>query len=230
MTVPRPLPTDPGSPDRAAPLPAPITLSGGGHRRLLDTLTRAQGFGFLGPGPVEGQLERSLAFTAATVAPGRALDLGSGGGIPGLALALAWPTSSWVLLDGSVRRCEFLAEAVAELDLTDRVSVVTSRAEDAGRGPLRGGFDLVVARGFGVAAVTAECGAPLLNVGGHLVVAEPPGGAPERWPAGPLAELGLRVGARLVEPVALQTLDQVAACPDRFPRRVGVPAKRPLYR
>lgn len=166
----------------------------------------------------------------ATRSPQRALDLGSGGGIPGLALALAWPASTWVLLDGSVRRCEWLAEAVARLDLTDRISVTAARAENAGRGALRGSFDLVVARGFGPAAVTAECGAPLLHPGGHLVVAEPPGGAPERWPAGPLAELGLTAGPRLVDPVALQVLVLTAPCPDRFPRRVGVPAKRPLYR
>jgi 16S rRNA (guanine527-N7)-methyltransferase len=62
------------------------------------------------------------------------------------------------------------------------------------------------------------------------VVSEPPGGRPDRWPAPDLAVLGL-------EPVALveaggasyQVLRQVSSCPDRFPRRTGIPAKRPLF-
>ncbi|MBO0692548.1 MAG: class I SAM-dependent methyltransferase [Acidimicrobiaceae bacterium] len=204
--------------------------SGSGQEELRAVLGRAQELGFLGPGALDPQIDRSLAFTAATAPPESALDLGSGGGIPGLVLALAWPASRWVLLDGSLRRCQFLREAVGALRLDARVEVVASRAEEAGRGPLRGSRDLVVARGFGPAAVTAECAAPLLKLGGHLVVAEPPGGAPKRWPAQSLAALGLEVGPALTEPVALQVLKQIALCPDRFPRRVGIPAKRPLFR
>jgi 16S rRNA (guanine527-N7)-methyltransferase len=207
-----------------------VTLADHDRERLLMAFGHAQELGFLGPGPLEPQIDRSLAFTAATDPPKCALDLGSGGGVPGLVLAYAWPDSNWVLLDGSVRRCQFLTEAVHELELRDRVDVVAARAEEAGRGALRQSRDLVVARGFGPAAVTAECGAPLLQPGGHLVVAEPPGGAPERWPAEPLAALGLKVGRALVSPVALQVMRQVTPCPDRFPRRVGIPTKRPLFR
>jgi 16S rRNA (guanine527-N7)-methyltransferase len=157
------------------------------------------------------------------------MDLGSGGGLPGLPLALVWPTTRWVLLDGSRTRAEFLQHAVTELGLTNRVQVIGERAEVAGRGELRATIDCVVARSFAGPAATAECGAPFLRVGGLLVVAEPPGGAPERWDAHGLALLGLEVDRRVSGRTAYQVLRQGTACPDRFPRRVGVPAKRPLF-
>jgi 16S rRNA (guanine527-N7)-methyltransferase len=208
---------------------APVVLSARDRSTLLSVLAQSQELGFLGPGALEPQIDRSLAFTIAASSPGRVLDLGSGGGLPGLVLAFAWPDASLVLLDGSIRRCAFLSSTVAELGLEGRITVVAERAELAGRGALRGVMDLVMARGFGPAAVTAECAAPLLHVGGRLVVSEPPGGAPQRWPASELATLGLEPGEQVAEPVALQILHQVAACPDRYPRRVGIPAKRPLF-
>jgi 16S rRNA (guanine527-N7)-methyltransferase len=109
------------------------------------------------------------------------------------------------------------------------VRVVAARAETAGRSDLRGEFDLVVARSFGPPAVTAECAAPFLRVGSRLLVTEPPGGLPHRWDPDGLAYLGLKVDARIVAPTAFQILIQDVVCPDRFPRRVGVPAKRPLF-
>jgi 16S rRNA (guanine527-N7)-methyltransferase len=165
--------------------------------------------------------------------PARFLDLGSGGGVPGVVLALlAWPLSSAVLLDASERRCAFLEDVVASLSLTDRVSVVRARAEEAGRNAaFRGMFELVVARSFASPPVTAECAAPLLRVGGHLVVSEPPSSIRDasRWPADPLAELGLEPSTRWTTPYAYQSLTQSSRCPTRYPRRVGVPAKRPLF-
>ncbi len=136
-----------------------------------------------------------------------------------------------MLLDGSVTRCEFLRWAAAELGLEpDRVDVLASRAEEAGRQPeLRSTFDLVVARSFGAPAVTAECAAPFLVTGGRLVVSEPPGGSRDRWPADRLEELGLRPLDAVVEPSAFQVLLQERPCPERFPRRTGIPAKRPLF-
>jgi 16S rRNA (guanine527-N7)-methyltransferase len=161
--------------------------------------------------------------------PARALDLGSGAGLPGLPLALAWPGTEWVLLDGGRTRAGILEQAVAELGLTDRVEVVGQRAEIAGRGPYRGRFDLVVARSFAAPAPTAECGSPFLRAGGVLVVAEPPGGAPERWDPAGLAQLGMRLGSPITGHTAYQQVVQDHLCPDRFPRRVGIPAKRPLF-
>ena len=64
---------------------------------------------------------------------------------------------------------------------------------------------------------------------GRAVVSEPPS-APERWPAPALAELGLVIGDRVASPTgSVQVLEAVAGCPDRYPRRTGIPAKRPLF-
>jgi 16S rRNA (guanine527-N7)-methyltransferase len=184
----------------------------------------------VGPGAVEPHIERALdLFRSLTWRPARALDLGSGGGLPGLPLAVAGPDTAWVLLEGGQTRAEFLRGAIARLNLEDRVEVVAERAETAARGPRRGSFDLVVARSFASPAATAECGAPFLCIGGQLIVAEPPGGQPDRWSPEGVSRLGLRIGERIPAPTAYQTLVQVAPCPERFPRRVGVPAKRPLF-
>jgi 16S rRNA (guanine527-N7)-methyltransferase len=199
---------------------------------LEDVLTAARRRGFLGPGPVGPHLEHSLAFaSAADTAPGLAVDLGSGAGVPGLVLAVrAWPATRWVLVESGQQRAAFLREAVAQLALDGRVRVVAARAEEAGRDPeLRAAADVVVARSFGPPAVVAECGAPFLRVGGQLLVAEPPGGAPERWPAAPLAQLGLAPDGAIAAPRAIQRLRQVSPCPERYPRRTGLPAKRPLF-
>ena len=197
---------------------------------LRDLLHTARDLGFLGPGDIEGHIAHSEGFAALVPEPPvRAIDLGSGGGIPGLVLALHWPTSHWVLLDANERRTTFLRQAVAALDVGNRVEVLAERAEVAGRlSSYRGSADLVVARSFASPAVTAECAAPLLQVGGALVVAEPPGGAPDRWPPEGLGLLGLVPDDHAVDP-ALQRLRQASPCPDRYPRRPGIPAKRPLF-
>jgi 16S rRNA (guanine527-N7)-methyltransferase len=179
---------------------------------------------------VQPHLDHSRAFAhAVRQPPAQAADLGSGGGIPGLPLALLWPDSRWVLIDANRRRTAFLVEAVGALDLSDRVEVLCQRAEVSGHGLLRGTRDLVVARGFASPAVTAECAAPLLRVGGGLVVSEPPAGMPDRWPPRELEQLGLTPTEALTSPVALQVLRQTDACPPRYPRRTGIPAKRPLW-
>ncbi len=203
---------------------------------VLPVLEDARKRGLLGPGPVLPHVTHALGFAVACGAPppGAALDLGSGGGIPGLPLALLWPHSVWTLLDASERRTAFLAEAVSRLELTHRVEVVRGRAEDVGRQTARrGGAALVVARSFGPPAVVAECGCPLLAVGGRMVVSEPPGpagtGVP-RWPAEPLSLLGAAVGPRVrATGATYQSVMQVWPCPSRFPRRAGLPAKRPLF-
>jgi 16S rRNA (guanine527-N7)-methyltransferase len=207
---------------------------------LVAVLEESQSQGFLGSGPVEAHLDHARGFAASPSvgAPRRFLDLGSGGGVPGLVLAtLEWPSTDVVLLDAGERRCVFLAWAVEELGLAARVTVRRGRAEEAGRDvALRGGFDLVVARSFASPAVTAECAAPFLQVGGRLVVSEPPEDdepdsveRPRRWPEEGLAELGLRPLARWASPFAYQAFEQVAPCADRYPRRTGVPSKRPLF-
>jgi 16S rRNA (guanine527-N7)-methyltransferase len=163
---------------------------------------------------------------------GSFLDLGSGGGLPGLVLALRWPEARGVLLDAGRRRGEHLEAACRELGLADRVAVVVARAEDAGRNrDWRGSVELVVARGFGAPAVTAESAVAFLRPGGRLVVSEPPGGDPSRWDPAGLGRLGLE-GPEILrgEGATAAAFAFPAAADERWPRRTGVPAHRPLWR
>lgn len=198
---------------------------------LDEVLARSRELGFLGPGPVADQRAHAEAFLGAIDIEGvaAAVDLGSGGGIPGLVLAGALPDVRWTLLDGMVRRTSFLEEAVRALGWADRVAVETVRAEAAGRGARRGAADLVVARSFGPPAVTAECAAPLLRLGGQLVVSEPPEADGRRWAAEGLVELGLLLETTVVGPPGFVRLRKTGETPERYPRRVGVPVKRPLW-
>ena len=202
--------------------------------RLIAILERARDQGFVGPGPVEQHVEHAEGLAAAIGVDfaGRFLDLGSGAGIPGLTLARAWPTAEGTLLDSQGRRCAFLGEALLELGVEDRLGVECGRAEElARRRDLRGAYDLVVARGFGRPAVTAECAVGFLGSGGRLVVSEPPGEpSGSRWPGAGVSELGFRGPEVRGGPGSRHAiLTLVAPASDRWPRRVGVPAKRPLW-
>lgn len=205
-----------------------------GHAEALAAVFEdARHLGLLGPGPVARQIEHAgdLARAIGDFG-GELLDLGSGGGLPGLVLFEAWPGARGVLLDAQRRRCDFLERAVATLDLAGRVSVECGRAEVLAREPrLRANFDLVVARSFGPPAVTAECAVGFLRRRGHLVVTEPPAGTTDdRWDDRGLSDLGfgapspIRAGG-----TGAVRLELVGALDDRWPRRDGVPAKRPLW-
>ena len=196
---------------------------------LRTVLEDAQRVGLLGPGPVERHVGHAEAWAEA-IAPGRFLDLGSGAGIPGLVLALAWPTVAGALLDGQTRRTAWLRTAVARLDLADRISVVEGRAEDLGHDPaLREQFEVVVARGFAAPPATAECGAAFAAVGGILTVSEPPD-HPDRWPVEALARVGLGNPRQVVHGGAtFVILPKDSALAGDFPRRRNVPVRNPLW-
>lgn len=202
---------------------------------LADVLTEGQRLGFLGPASVKDQISHALGFVEVVSSPGHFLDLGSGGGLPGLVVGCCWPEARGVLLEAAERRAVFLRQAVRGLGLASRIEVIWARAESAGRDEaLRGRSDLVVARAFGPSGVTAECGAPFLARGGRLVVSEPPNSPPGRWPRGMLEVLGLEAERRVQvrrgpRTATYQVLCQRELCPWRFPRRVGVPRKRPLF-
>lgn len=189
-------------------------------------------------------MRHSLGFADAVASmsvapPSSWLDLGSGGGLPGLVLAWRWSESKVALLDAHGRRCDALEAAVADLGWAERVTVVRGRAEEVGRqAAWRGSQEVVVARSFAPPAVVAECAAPLLRDGGLLVVSEPPApaergvgevGHSDRWPSEALAVLGLHPARYHQGEFGYQVLVQTGPSPDRYPRRTGVPAKRPLF-
>jgi 16S rRNA (guanine527-N7)-methyltransferase len=197
---------------------------------LRAVLREAQDLGWLGAAPLDRAIAHAEGFAVGVpVPPARFADLGTGGGVPGLVLAFTWPAAEVVLVEGSTRRASFLAGAVVRLGLADRCRVLAERAELTGRREdVRAACDVVVARGFAAPAVTAECAAPLLRVGGVLVVSEPPSGE-DRWPADGLGSLGLTPGATWTTDFHYRALHQSYPCPTRYPRRVGIPTKRPLF-
>jgi 16S rRNA (guanine527-N7)-methyltransferase len=201
---------------------------------LLEVLRSAQARGAIGPTTLGEQVAHALGFLVACPELGRAgevLDLGSGGGLPGLVLAARLRSVRFCLLEGRQARARFLEGAVRELGWRGRVTIVAARAEVAAQQEeWRGAFSAVVARSFASPAATAECAAGFLRPAGVLVVAAPPGGRAERWPAGPLAELGLQLVEVTTLPRSFVILRQVAPCPARFPRRIGVPEHHPLFR
>jgi 16S rRNA (guanine527-N7)-methyltransferase len=160
-------------------------------------------------------------------------DLGSGGGFPGLALAIALPATRVALVESVARKCAFLAGAAATLGL-DNVEVVNARAEAWVQG--LGVHDLVVARALAPLPVLVEYAAPLLAAGGALVVwkgrCDPAEEADGRAAA---AALGMSDPERVpVEPFPgsrdrhLYLSSKVSRTPARYPRRPGMARKRPI--
>jgi 16S rRNA (guanine527-N7)-methyltransferase len=206
---------------------------------VLLQLDEAARRGFLGPRAVAEQAAHTRGFAQAwhevlgDVSPTVACDLGSGGGVPGLVLATGWwPGCRWTLLDAMAKRCAFLEESTEILGITDRVSVACGRTEELGRpgSPLRGIFDLVTSRGFGAPAITAEAAAPLLQVGGLLIVSEPPDSDGSRWDAAGSATIGLEP-VRIVrsEVAGFMVLRQVTVTEDRYPRSPKAQRRQPLF-
>lgn len=209
---------------------------GGPTIDLDEVLARQRRRDLLGRRPIEDQIRHARAFAGAWQAarsaqgevaglPRRVVDLGSGGGLPGLVLAVAdWPDAEVALVDSSQRRCTFLE--IEAQPLAPRVRVVWSRAEALGRNPAwRGTVDVVVARSMGAPTIVAECAAPLLHRGGMLVVSDPPaddGGDDDehRWDDAGLAVVGLvRVPVPRVDGFGFTAAVQQELCPDRYPRR-----------
>jgi 16S rRNA (guanine527-N7)-methyltransferase len=199
---------------------------------------RSFDLGFLGSMPIADQIEHALGFVAVLESelggpPPSVIDLGTGGGVPGLVLASCWPESRVVLMDANERRTTFLQEVLVGWAGSGRAEVVRGRVEELGRvETLREQFAAVTSRSFGIPAATAECGSSFLELGGSMVVSEPPDTDPaDRWPESGLLGLGLAPVAmvRPVERFGYQILKKVGLLEDRFPRRVGIPVKRPVF-
>jgi len=159
----------------------------------------------------------------------RVIDVGSGGGLPAIPLALARPAVQFTLLEANARKCAFLEYVAGSLRLGN-VSVLAGRAEELGHQPsLRGQFDRAISRAAARPAVLLELALPFVTTGGDLIAQVTPfdpqllehaarllGGGPPRLER-PLA------GDR-----ALLVVDKLAPTPPEFPRRVGLPNRKPL--
>ncbi|MHB8589043.1 MAG: 16S rRNA (guanine(527)-N(7))-methyltransferase RsmG [Candidatus Dormibacteraceae bacterium] len=184
-------------------------------------------------GPAEELIADSLVLLEHLGQTGQVVDVGSGGGLPGLPLKIARPALSVTLVEADQAKAAFLVRACAALGLHD-VEVLARRAEDVGRDPLyRESFDVAVARAVAPMPVLAELCLPLVRVGGRLLAQKTEnedvdgagraidlvGGVLNRVAGAPSA--ARRSGTVVI-------VEKVRSTPHAYPRRPGVPARKPL--
>ena len=166
----------------------------------------------------------------------RVVDVGSGAGFPGLPLAIMRPDIHLTLLDATEKKCVFLRHMISEIGLQS-TRVLHSRAENMGRDPdHRGRYDWAIARAVARLPVLLEYLLPITRSGGRCLAQKTETAPAEIQDAEhALAVLGgeveevLRVELPgIAEPRHLIVIKKVAATPDAYPRRTGVPRKRPL--
>ncbi len=191
-----------------------------------------------------GEIERrhfldalSLLGLAAVLSANRLGDVGSGGGLPALVLALALPKTQVTAIESQRKKCAFVGRVAETLGLAN-VTVCNQRAEDYGCSEGRESQDVVVSRAVAPLSVVAEYSVPLLRLGGAMVAMKGAISDQERIEA--LIALGI-LGAERLEAVRLDPFPgaknrwaylatKALATPAEFPRRAGIPAKRPLGR
>ncbi|GIV87713.1 MAG: ribosomal RNA small subunit methyltransferase G [Chloroflexus sp.] len=168
-------------------------------------------------------------------APANLIDIGSGAGFPALPLKIAYPTLPVTLVEATGKKAEFLRHVIECLELTD-VRVLHERIETVGRNLAeREQYEVVTARAVAELRVLVEYALPLLRIGGRLLA--PKGRDPTDEIAA--AQHALRVLGGEVsacepvhipgeEPRSLVVITKIASTPSRFPRAIGIPARRPL--
>lgn len=166
----------------------------------------------------------------------RVIDLGSGAGFPGLPIALVDPSLRVTLLEANARRAEFLRTVATALELPN-VEVVHARAEDAARDPtLRAQFDVALARAVAALAVLVELALPFVRASGVLATPKGARATEELSEAAPaIAALGGQAEPPLalplpegVPPQLVLVVRRIGELDARYPRRAGMPTKRPL--
>lgn len=153
----------------------------------------------------------------------RVADIGSGGGLPGIPLKIALPGIQVTLVESDQKKSAFLRDVAAEMNL-DGILVEARRAEEIGHEAAhREGYDVVVTRAAARAPVVAEYCLPLLRVGGVMLAQAR--AEDFRAAARALGQLG---GSMRAYRSGVVVVGKGRPTPDAYPRRVGLPAKRPL--
>lgn len=164
------------------------------------------------------------------------IDVGTGAGFPGLPLKILYPQMHLTLVESVGKKANFCQHLVNTLQL-EGVEIMTERAEVVGTMPEhRGRYDWALARAVAVLPVLAEYLLPLAKIGGRVLAMKGESGPAEAHAADRAIHI-LGGHLRQISPVHLPgveedrylvVIDKVAATPDKYPRRVGIPSKRPL--
>jgi 16S rRNA (guanine527-N7)-methyltransferase len=155
--------------------------------KLHEALGRSQRLGFLGDWPIPEVIEHARSFvTALDGVTGSVIDLGAGGGVPGLVVATDRPDLQLTLLDRRTKRTDFLAQMIRRLDLSTHTQVLAADVDDAIQSGYVG-FDAAIARGFGPPEFTLRAAVACVRTGGVIIISEPPSG--DRWEPELLREL-----------------------------------------
>jgi 16S rRNA (guanine527-N7)-methyltransferase len=163
------------------------------------------------------------------------IDVGSGAGFPGLPLKIFYPQMKLVLLESVEKKGSFLKEVVAELELED-VSLVVNRAETAGHDIVhRQQYDWAVARAVAHLSPLLEYLLPFCRVGGYALAQKGTRADQELQESqealqilgGEVSELVL-TGVDNKSNAKLIIVEKVRETPEKYPRRAGIPVKRPL--
>ncbi|MBL0926459.1 MAG: 16S rRNA (guanine(527)-N(7))-methyltransferase RsmG [Phycisphaerales bacterium] len=159
------------------------------------------------------------------------IDVGSGGGLPGVPLAICLPRLRFTLLEATGKKAEFLRRVAAALRLSN-VTVEHARAEDAGSHgrPMREAFQAVVARAVGPLATLVEITSPFCRVGGRLLLIKGQKADDELSAAERALELlNLEHAGTIDTPSGrIVAIDKTDRTPRKYPRAAGEPKRRPL--
>ncbi len=201
--------------------------------RLSELARLIAGWPGLVAGDAEGLVEDSLVLLEHLGEAKTLVDVGSGGGLPGLPLKIARPELAVTLVEADQAKAAFLVRACAQLGLRG-VDVVARRAEDVGRdGKYRERFEVAVARALAPMPVLAELCLPLVRVGGRLL-AQKTESEDVAAAQNALEILGGSLISVLPAPSAARASGTVVVIeknrptPAGYPRRPGVPARKPL--
>ncbi len=156
----------------------------------------------------------------------RVLDIGTGGGLPGLALAVACDGMEFVLMDAREKKIKVVKEVAEELEL-ENVDCVVGRFEELAReDEFRGGFDVVVARAVAELPVLLEYAVGFLKKGGKLYAWK----SVEERAENAEKVLGMKFlkAYKYGERRVILEFEKIMGTDEKYPRRTGVPKKRPL--
>jgi 16S rRNA (guanine527-N7)-methyltransferase len=197
--------------------------------RLAEYTRMIEAWPGLVSGPADGLVADALVLLDHLGEARSLVDVGSGGGLPGLALKIARPVLEVTLVEADQGKAAFLVQAAAKLGL--EVEVVGRRAEEAGHdGRYRERFDVAVARALAAMPTLVELCLPFVRVGGRLLAQK----TDKEEAAHAIEVLGGRLASVSAAPSAARDrgivviVDKVAPTPAAYPRRPGVPRRKPL--